>query len=59
MKSSPSIWRYVVNVKSTVKILSILVASLENMNFNTKSFKEVTKPQLEEKHFDIGCRGND
>ena len=33
MKSSPSIWRYVVNVKSTVKILSIFVAFLENMNF--------------------------
>ena len=34
MKSSPSIWRYVVNVKSTVKILSIFVAFLENMNFS-------------------------
>ena len=33
MKSSPSIWCYVVNVKLTVKISSILVASLENMNF--------------------------
>ena len=33
MKSSPLIWRYVVNVKSTVKILSIFVAFLENMNF--------------------------
>ena len=33
MKSSPSIWRYVVNVKSMVKILSILVAFLEKMNF--------------------------
>ena len=32
MKSSP-IWRYVVNVKSTVKILSIFVAFLESMNF--------------------------
>ena len=28
-----SIWRYVVCVKSTVKILSIFVAFLENMNF--------------------------
>ena len=27
------IWRYVVNVKSMVKILSIFVAFLENMNF--------------------------
>ena len=33
MKSSPSIWHYVVIVKSTVKILSILVAFLEDMNF--------------------------
>ena len=31
-KSSPSIWRYVVGVKSTVKIPSIFVAFLENMN---------------------------
>ena len=34
MKSSPWIWRYVGNVKSTVKILSVFVAFLENMNFN-------------------------
>ena len=34
MKSSLSIWCYVVNVKSTVKILSIFVASLENVNYN-------------------------
>ena len=33
MKPSPSIWHYVVNIKSTVKILSISVAFLENMNF--------------------------
>ena len=33
MKSSPSIWCYVVNVKSTVKILAIFVAFLENINF--------------------------
>ena len=32
-KSSPSIWHYVVSVKSTVKISSIFVAFLENMNF--------------------------
>ena len=37
MKSSPSIWRYVVNVKSAVKILSIFVAFLENMNFKNKA----------------------
>ena len=34
MKSSLSIWRYVVFVKSTVKISSIFVAFLENINFN-------------------------
>ena len=33
MKFLLSIWRYVVNVKSSVKILSIFVAFLENMNF--------------------------
>ena len=33
MKSSLSTWRYVVNVKSTVKISSIFVAFLENTNF--------------------------
>jgi hypothetical protein len=32
-KSSPSIWRYVVSVKSTVKISSIFVSFLQNMNF--------------------------
>ena len=34
-ESSPYIWRYVVSVKSTVKISSIFVAFLENMNFTT------------------------
>ena len=34
MKSSSLIWRYVVNFKSIVKISSIFVAVLENMNFN-------------------------
>ena len=33
MKSSPSIWHYIVSVKSTVKISSIFAAFLENMNF--------------------------
>ena len=33
-KSSPSIWHYVVSVKSTVKILPIFVAFIENTNFN-------------------------
>ena len=32
-KIFPSIWRYVVSVKSTVKISSIFLAFLENMNF--------------------------
>ena len=36
MKSSLSIWRYVLNVKSTVKILSIFVAFLDNVNFMCK-----------------------
>ena len=35
MKSSPSIWHYVVSVKSTVKISSMFVAFLEDMNFKT------------------------
>ena len=33
MRSSLSIWRYVVNAKSMVKISSIFVAFLENMSF--------------------------
>ena len=32
-KSSPSIWQYVVSVKSPVKIFSNFVAFLENTNF--------------------------
>ena len=35
-KSSPLIWQYVVSVKSTVKVSSILVAFLENTNFKTR-----------------------
>ena len=38
-KSSPSIWQYVLTVKSTMKISSIFVAFLENMNFNHISNK--------------------
>ena len=37
MNSSPSIWHYVVSVKSTVKILSIFVTFIENMNFTNKN----------------------
>ena len=33
MKSSPSIWHLLHNVKSTVNTSSIFVASLDNMNF--------------------------
>ena len=38
MKSSPSIWQYVVSVKSTVKISSFFVAFLENTNFTQTPF---------------------
>ena len=38
MKSSASIWHLLHNVKSSVKILSIFVAFLENMNFNMAFF---------------------
>ena len=46
MKSSPSIWHYVVSVKLTVKILSIFVAFLENMNFNFGKLKHAWKKLL-------------
>ena len=36
MKSSPSIWHYVVSVKLTVNISPIFVAFLENMNFKSE-----------------------
>ena len=35
-KSLPLIWHYVVNAKSTVKILSVCVAFFENMNFTSR-----------------------
>ena len=38
MKSLPSIWQLLHIVKSFVKISSIFVAFLENMNFNRESF---------------------
>jgi hypothetical protein len=38
MKSSLMIWHHLVNVKYTVKILSICVAFLENMNFNNTMY---------------------
>ena len=40
MKSSPSIWHYVVSVKSAVKISSIFVAFLENTNFTIILFRD-------------------
>ena len=40
MKSSPLIWYYVVDIKSTVKISSIFVAFLENMNFKKSTFSQ-------------------
>ena len=43
-KSSQSIWHYVVSVKSTVKISSIFVAFLENMNFTKLVIKDWNKP---------------
>ena len=42
MKSSPSIWRYVVSVKSMVKILLIFLAFFENMNFKRTPSKKHT-----------------
>ena len=46
MKFSPSIWRYVVNVKSTVKISSIFVAFLENMNFKSEKPPGTSKKSI-------------
>ena len=37
MKSSPLIWHLLHNVKSTVKILLIFVAFLENTNFKSEN----------------------
>ena len=44
MKSSPSIWHLLHNVKFTLKISSIFVAFLENMNFNGKCMKTYWQP---------------
>ena len=40
MKSSLSIWRYVVNVKYMIKISSIFVVFLGNINFINKAIKD-------------------
>ena len=47
-----SIWRYVGNVKSTVKIVSIFVAFSENMNFR-KHFK--IQPLINKVFLKIDC----
>ena len=39
MKFSPSIWRYVVNIKLAVKISSILMAFLKDINFTVTFHK--------------------
>ena len=44
MKSSRSIWHYVVSVKSAVKISSIFVAFLENTNFTIQSVFSIRIP---------------
>ena len=41
MKSSQSIWHLLHTVKSTVKISTIFVAFLENLNFNSKKNNKV------------------
>ena len=46
MKSSPPIWHLLHNVKSMVKILSIFVAFLKNMNFNGQNLVNVVKEDL-------------
>ena len=43
MKSSSLIWRLLHTVKSTVKILSIIVAFSENVNFKYPIFYKIAK----------------
>ena len=47
MKSSPSISHLLHNVKSRVKISSILVAFLENMNFSKSTIVYPIEPKKE------------
>ena len=47
MKSLPSIWHLLHNVKSTVKISSIFVAFLENMNFSKPTIVYPIEPKKE------------
>ena len=49
MKFSPSIWRYVVNIKLAVKISSILMAFLKDINF-TVTFHRILDGAISE-HF--------
>ena len=49
MKSSPTIWHLLHNVKSTMKILSNFVVSLENINF----IVQYAKKNLEKKSFKV------
>ena len=56
MKSSPSIWHYVLDVKSTVKISSIFVAFLENINFNPEGRNDVVFSSLVLTKINIGLK---
>ena len=53
MKSSPFIWRYVKSVKLTVKISSIFVAFLEEMNFtfSKRTNVHILVKKCDEQHF--------
>ena len=53
-KSSPSIWHYVVSVKSTVKISSIFVTFLENMNFKQGNGNKVLSVLLKLTQYNFG-----
>ena len=58
MKSSRSIRRYVVNAKSMVKILSIFVAFLENMNFKNNHVLSPSNLRVNSSvlYEEFGCR---
>ena len=61
MKSSPLIWRYVVNIKLMVKISSIFVAFLENMNLpkfsDTLTLSQPTNAQPKIQHIKMLVTG--
>ena len=50
-KSSLSIWRYVVNLKSTVKISLTFVTFLENMNFNCEIWGKSVTSEWDWSHY--------